>query len=105
MSVDVTERNGRTLVMVNSFSLSKEVASELKEAALEQINKGNIHFDVDLSRTEYIDSSGIGKLLFLNKKLMNLGGDLAVTNISGKLYEFMESLALHRVMNITSPRG
>ena len=103
MAISVKESQGRVLIEVDDLSLAKEKATELKTLALEAIKNGVRFLDIDLSRTEYIDSSGIGKLLFLNKKLKGTGGHLIIPRISPKLYEFLDSLAITRVIEITAP--
>jgi anti-anti-sigma factor len=79
------------------------VAKELKQTAMELIEAGFINLSLDLRRTDYVDSSGVGKILFLQKKLTKLEGSFRITRISGQLYSFLDSLAITKVMDIAAP--
>lgn len=96
--------NGDTAeIVVNSMSLSGDDASDLKEKAVELLDKGIKKIHLNLSRPEYIDSSGIGKLLFMNKKIEKIGGEFKITAINKSLFNFLESLAVTKVMDVTEP--
>ena len=104
MSNIIVQNNGmKTILIVDDKSLSRDTATELKEKALEAIESGFRNLDLDLSRPQYIDSSGIGKLLFLNKKLQSLQGELTISQINKTLYDFLDSLAISKVIKITVP--
>ncbi|MBB6480186.1 STAS domain-containing protein [Spirochaeta isovalerica] len=97
-------RTGDTVeLVVDSLSLAGDEATALKEKAVELIDSGQIKLSLNLTKPEYIDSSGIGKLLFMNKKIEKLGGDFRISAINSTLYDFLESLAITKVMDIASP--
>lgn len=103
MGVKISKRGNDTLILVESISLTGDDAKEFKTEALKVIDAGDIHIALDLSATEYIDSSGVGKILFLNKTLQKLNGSLKINKISEKLYLFLESLAITKVMDVKKP--
>ncbi len=103
MSINVRKEGVRAIITVDDKSLSRETASELKEKALEVIESGTTHLDLDLARSHYIDSSGIGKLLFINKKLQGLSGKLTISRVNPTLYEFLDSLAITKVIEVANP--
>ncbi len=100
----IESRNGdEVLLTVNSLSLAGEDAVELKAKTVSLIESGVTKISLNLKKPEYIDSSGIGKLLFMNKKIEKLNGEFQITEINSTLYEFLESLAITKVMKITQP--
>lgn len=101
MGLDVSKSDNTVLVKVSESSLSGDTAVKLKSLVVESIEQGALYIDMDLSETNYIDSSGIGKLLFINKKLTALGGSLKITKISTTLYDFLDSLTITKVIKIT----
>ena len=103
MEVLENKMDNHTLLIVTDKSLSGDTAAEFKIKAVDVMNSGEKNIDIDLSKTEYIDSSGIGKLLFLNKKLANGGGKLSIIKINKTLYEFLDSLAITKVINTVVP--
>lgn len=103
MNIKVTKAGNKAELYVDSVSLAGDVAKELKQTAMELIEAGFINLSLDLRRTDYVDSSGVGKILFLQKKLTKLEGSFRITRISGQLYSFLESLAITKVMDIAAP--
>ncbi|MBI9107030.1 MAG: STAS domain-containing protein [Spirochaetales bacterium] len=103
MSINKIEKDGAVVLEIDAESLIKDEAMLLKKTATEIIDEGQTRLRLDLSRTKFIDSSGIGKLLFLNKKLEQCGGSLEIIAINNKLYDFLDSLAITRVIKIVNP--
>ena len=53
---------------------------ELKQRVLDELEKGERKFLIDFSQTGYIDSSGLGVLVSLSKKIREQGGELRLAN-------------------------
>lgn len=100
MGIEVKKSDHGTIIKVIDRSLSDETADSLKAEALKIIEDGGKKILLDLSDTSYIDSSGIGKLLFINKKLLSIGGNLEIDKINKTLYSFLESLTITKVIKV-----
>ena len=57
---------------------------------LDEIERGERKFLVDFSQTGYIDSSGLGVLVSLSKKIREHGGELRLTNLNEDLKTLFE---------------
>lgn len=101
MGLEISKSGNTVLVKVSESSLSGDIAVKLKSMVVESIEEGALNIDLDLSETNYIDSSGIGKLLFINKKLAAIGGSLRIPKISTTLYDFLDSLTITKVIKVT----
>lgn len=55
---------------------------------------------IDLSKTRFIDSSGLGVLLTLNKNLRSRGASLKLLNPATAVCQLIELTRLHRVFEI-----
>ncbi|MFC5453432.1 STAS domain-containing protein [Prosthecobacter fluviatilis] len=55
---------------------------------------------IDLSKTRFIDSSGLGVLLTLNKSLRARGASLKLLNPSSAVCQLIELTRLHRVFEM-----
>jgi len=55
---------------------------------------------LDLKDVDFIDSSGVGALLALQKKIAPQGNPLTLVNANKQVVEVMELLRLHRVFNL-----
>lgn len=53
---------------------------------------------IDLSRTEAIDGSGVGAIVFAFKRLTATGGHLTISNVSGQPLQLLHSADLLRTL-------
>ena len=58
---------------------------ELKQKVLDELEKGEKRFLIDFSQTGYIDSSGLGVLVSLSKKIRGQGGEVRLPNLNHNL--------------------
>ena len=73
---------------------------ELKEMVLEELEGGVRHFIVDFARTGYIDSSGLGVLVGLSKRVRGLDGTLQLTSLNQDLMRLFELTKLDTLFQI-----
>src|SRR5262245_36575429 len=73
---------------------------ELKQAVLDALDGGARKFVVDFSRTGYIDSSGLGVLVSLSKKIREQGGDLRLAGLNEDLQTLFELTKLDTLFAI-----
>ena len=74
---------------------------ELKQMVLDAAAKGNTRVLVDFSSTGYIDSSGLGVLVSLSKKLREEGGELRLAGLNEDLRTLFELTKLDTRFAIT----
>lgn len=77
---------------------------ELKQKVLDEIERGERKFLVDFSQTGYIDSSGLGVLVSLSKKIREHGGELRLTNLNEDLKTLFELTKLDTLFQIADSR-
>ncbi len=77
---------------------------ELKQKVLEELNDGERKFLIDFDRTGYIDSSGLGVLVSLSKKIREQGGELRLANLNEDLRTLFELTKLDTLFQISSSR-
>ena len=57
----------------------------LKQLVLDELARGERRFRVDFGRTRYVDSSGLGVLVAMSKKVKQERGTLSLSNLDGDL--------------------
>ena len=62
----------------------------LKEQVFDQLERGDRKFRLDFSKTDYVDSSGLGVLVTLSKKIREQGGQLSLVSLSEDLRTLFE---------------
>ena len=63
---------------------------KLKELVMKMLEKKVEHFIINLENVDYIDSSGIGALIYICSTIKKLGLRLVITNIHGSVKKVIE---------------
>jgi len=74
---------------------------DLKQRVLDALEAGDRKFLIDFTRTGYIDSSGLGVLVSLSKKIRDEGGDLRLAGLNEDLKTLFELTKLDTLFAIT----
>jgi anti-sigma B factor antagonist len=75
---------------------------DLKQKVLDALDGGARKFVIDFSKTGYIDSSGLGVLVSLSKKIREQGGDLRLAGLNEDLQTLFELTKLDTLFTITT---
>jgi anti-sigma B factor antagonist len=73
---------------------------ELKQRVMEELERGERKFLVDFAQTGYIDSSGLGVLVSLSKRIRELNGELRLTHLNDDLRTLFELTKLDTLFHI-----
>jgi anti-sigma B factor antagonist len=103
MSLQVT-RQGDVVVIEVDGQLIVGNRQELKAKVLEEAEAGARKILVDFARAGSIDSSGLGVLVSLAKRLRELGGDLRLANLNDDLQTLFELTKLDSLFQIADTR-
>jgi len=94
------ESNGVVVVSVDG-QLIVGNRQELKQRIIDALEAGDRKFLVDFTRTGYIDSSGLGVLVSLSKKIRDQGGDLRLAGLNEDLKTLFELTKLDTLFGIS----
>jgi anti-sigma B factor antagonist len=100
MSFEVSKSGDVTLIEVEG-QLIVGNRQELKQQVLEQLEDGDQKFVIDFANTGYIDSSGLGVLVSLSKKIREQGGELRLSSLNDDLRTLFELTKLDTLFRIT----
>lgn len=84
MDIRIEQRDDTTVVAV-AGQLLLENRQELKDRVLAEVQQGRRRFLIDFRQTSYIDSSGLGALVSVAKRIREAGGDVWIANLNGDL--------------------
>jgi anti-sigma B factor antagonist len=104
MTYTVTHEDGVTVVDVEG-ELVVGNRRELKEEVLSHLEQGDEKFLLDFSGTSYIDSSGLGVLVSLSKKIRERGGELRLSGLDEDLETLFELTKLDTLFQIAESRN
>lgn len=103
MGFTVTQSDSVTVVDVEG-QLIVGNRQELKQKVLEELEGGARKFVIDFSDTGYIDSSGLGVLVSLSKKIREQGGELRLSSLNEDLRTLFELTKLDTLFTIADSR-
>ncbi|NIP79646.1 MAG: anti-sigma factor antagonist [Gemmatimonadetes bacterium] len=103
MGFEVTKQDDVTVLDVEG-QLIVGNRQELKQKVLEELEDGERKFLIDFERTGYIDSSGLGVLVSLSKKIREQGGELRLANLNEDLRTLFELTKLDTLFQIANSR-
>ena len=77
---------------------------ELKDLVQTALDQGERRLLIDFSRTGYIDSSGLGALVSISKKIREAGGELRLSGLNEDLRSLFELTKLDTLFQIADTR-
>jgi anti-sigma B factor antagonist len=102
MSFSVSQR-GETVVVSIEGQLVVANRRQLKQAVLDEIDRGGRRFVIDFLNASYIDSAGLGVLVSLSKKIRENRGHLLLENLNEDLRTLFELTKLDTLFEIVAP--
>jgi anti-sigma B factor antagonist len=103
MSFTMT-KHGNVVVVDVDGQLIVGNRQELKQKVLDELEKGERKFLIDFARTGYIDSSGLGVLVSLSKKIREQTGELRLADLNDDLKTLFELTKLDTLFQIADNR-
>jgi anti-sigma B factor antagonist len=103
MTFSIKKHDGVVVVDVDG-QLIVSNRQELKQKLLEELERGGKKFLIDFAKTGYIDSSGLGVLVSLSKKIREQGGELRLANLNDDLKTLFELTKLDTLFQIAETR-
>lgn len=99
MNIQISTDNQFTKFTL-SGSLYVNESTILREKILEQINQGKKDLLLDFSGVNYIDSSGLGVLISMQKRSRESNGKVVLTGLNGEVKKIFELTRLTKVFEI-----
>lgn len=78
---------------------------ELKDEVLSRLGEGDDKFVLDFEDASYIDSSGLGVLVSLSKRIREQGGELRLAGLDDDLRTLFELTRLDTLFQIAEDRN
>jgi anti-sigma B factor antagonist len=103
MNFEISSQEGVTIVEITG-QLIVGNRQELKDDVLKLLDDGSRKFLIDFRDTAYIDSSGLGVLVSLSKKIREKGGEMRLSNLNEDLRTLFELTKLDTLFHIADSR-
>ncbi len=100
----IVEQSGAITIIGVTGHLIVANRQELKHIVLERLGTGDREFLIDFEKTGYIDSSGLGVLVSLSKKVRERGGELRLAGLNEDLRTLFQLTKLDSLFSIVDSR-
>ncbi|HEY4101299.1 MAG TPA: STAS domain-containing protein [Gemmatimonadales bacterium] len=100
MSFAASEVANRVTVVTVEGQLIVANRQDLKQVVADALDAGARKFIFDFTRTAYIDSSGLGALVSISKRVREAGGDLRLAGLNEDLRSLFELTKLDTLFAI-----
>ena len=104
MSFTITKQGDISVVEIDG-QLIVANRQDLKQMMLDALDGGARKLLVDFTKTGYIDSSGLGVLVSLSKKIREQGGELRLAALNDDLRTLFELTKLDTLFQIAETRA
>ena len=94
----LADQTGVVLTVAGELDIA--TAPRLRTAVGDLMGQGVRHLEIDLGDCTFIDSSGIGALLWAAHRLKAAGGDLVTVHVHGVAARTLEMAAVDRVLAV-----
>lgn len=101
MNLEIDERGSATILRVQESRIDAHSAADLK-VAIAGLVAAKRSVLIDLSRVEFMDSSGLSALISGLKAANTLGGSMKLSGLRPHVKSMFELTRLHRVFEIFS---
>jgi anti-sigma B factor antagonist len=98
------EHVGDVAILTPNQSIDGKGAAEASRVVDSVLDKGTSELCFNLSKLEYVDSSGLGMLVTSLRKCRDVGGSVSLFGLSENVYTVFEVTMLHEVFNIADDR-
>jgi anti-sigma B factor antagonist len=92
--------NPDTRVLDVEGEIDVYTSTQLKEAIVSTISEGVTHVVMNLSKVEYLDSTGLGVLIGALKRLREKQGNLIIVSPSMRIMRIFEITGLYKIFTI-----
>ena len=101
LSIDIkTDNEGGTLVYRLRGSLDVATSPAVRAALLQSANEGNTEIIVDLTKLQFLDSTGLGALIGAHRRALEKGGKIRLVVNEGPISRLLNITGLVRVFPV-----
>ena len=100
MQYSFKTENDVLIVVINEKRATVDFSAELKEDLIQKIDESNKNVVIDLTATEFVDSSFLGTLVAGLKKATMKSGDLKIVGLQQPVRAMFELTRLYRIFDI-----
>ncbi|WP_027965430.1 STAS domain-containing protein [Halalkalibacillus halophilus] len=91
---------GQWRIVELAGDIKVEEAGVLREKMLDLIDHGKDHIIIDFTRVDFIDSTGLGVLVGIHKRIKMVNGELVIRGTKGSIRDIFELTRLNQIFTM-----
>ena len=95
------EAQGDTLRITGITELGASNSNDIRDRIRAAMLEAQRHIEIDLSKTAFMDSCGLGALIALHKTVCNRSGNIRLLNPLPPVQQVLELTRLNRIFEIS----
>ncbi len=99
MAIEVEHKEGVTVVRLQ-HELTLGLEGEFKDALVELASKNNVNVVLDMTRVDFVDSAGLGMLIWALKNMRQRKGDVRVFGVAKQVMALFDITNMDRVFQM-----
>jgi anti-sigma B factor antagonist len=102
--VETERADDRLIVLSLRGYLDAHTVNDFESFMDQAIERGQVHYLVDISGLNYMSSAGIGAIMSLTQRLRRADGDLVLLQPSEKVFRILEKLGFTKIFRLAYSR-
>lgn len=103
MNATIEKHGDVAVLFVPNEAVDASNAADFKRD-LESAFQENIKVVLDLANVEFVDSAGLGAMVWGLKQLTASGGDMCLCNVNGSVRALFELVRMHKLVSVFNSR-
>lgn len=95
-----TASHDKTLLVTDVQELNATNVAAFRDQIRAALQPQHAQLDLDMSRTRFLDSSGLGALISIHKTLCSRQGVVRIVNPTPQVQQILELTRMHRIFEI-----
>jgi anti-anti-sigma factor len=100
LTVESVDNAPLTRILRFTGDLDSTNAETVSEEVQNLLSNGVLHIVADFTKLRYVNSTGLGALLFVNKKMKEAGGSMKIACVNENVYEIIEIIGANTLLEI-----
>jgi anti-sigma B factor antagonist len=99
MDIDIRAHEKWTILDITG-NIRRKDAEQLKELFAQYIKESKLQVAINFDNIDFIDSVGLGALIYCNNKIKVCGGEIALINVNENIYDLLEMTSVDKLFKI-----
>ena len=103
MNVTIEKQDNVVILDVPNESIDASNCNDFKRD-IEPTLEANARIVLDLANVQFVDSAGLGVMVWAVRQLASIGGEIRLCNVNGSVRALFELVRMHKLVTLLDSR-